>query len=238
MQAEEILQNYHLLGALTADERRTLLAQARTRSYSEGKAVFRRGDPGDGLYGVLTGRIVVVVESGAGKELILNSFVPGEFFGEIALLDGKGRTATALAREPTTLLFLARSTLLPFIEERPKLAVRMIAFLCERLRRTTDLVEDSAFLGVAARLAKQLLELTARSSERGGESAHHVHVSQAELAHMIGVSREAVSKQLSLWREAGVIRVARGRVIVERRTELEAFVNLSLNRSVDLHRHS
>jgi CRP-like cAMP-binding protein len=103
----------------------------------------------------------------------------------------------------------------------------MIALLCERLRRTTQLVEDSTFLNVAARLAKQLLA-QAEYSEPGGR-ADLVQASQAELAHMLGVSREAVSKQLSLWRGAKVIDLSRGRIVINRRDYLEAFVSLTTN---------
>jgi CRP-like cAMP-binding protein len=228
MRPDEIIQKHHLLVALRPEDVRALLKQAQVRPFRPRQTIFRRGDPGDGLYGVLAGSVAVTVESEAGKELILNTFGPGDFFGEIALLDGKGRTATAIARESSELLFLARRTFLPFIEERPQLAVRMIALLCERLRRTTQLVEDSAFLNVAARLAKQLLAL-AEPPESGATEAALVKVSQAELAHMLGVSREAVSKQLSLWREAKVIDLSRGRIVIARRDYLETFVTLATN---------
>jgi CRP/FNR family cyclic AMP-dependent transcriptional regulator len=225
MRPEDIIRNHHLLVALEPEDARALLAQASIRAYRSGETVFRRGDPGDGLYGVLVGRVAVIVESEAGKELILNTFGPGDFFGEIALLDGKGRTATAVVRESSRLLFLARSTFLPFIEERPRIAVRMIALLCERLRRTTDLVEDSAFLNVAARLAKQLLTLS--TPGKGEEDVGIVQVSQAELAQMIGVSREAVSKQLSQWRRGGIVRLARGRIMIDGHAHLEALVGIN-----------
>jgi CRP/FNR family transcriptional regulator, cyclic AMP receptor protein len=228
MRPDEIIQKHHFLGALELADARALLKLAQVRPFRTRETIFRRGDPGVGLYGVLSGGVVVTVESESGKELILNTFGPGDFFGEIALLDGKGRTATAVAREPTELLFLARRVFLPFIEQRPQVATHMIALLCERLRRTTQLVEDSTFLNVAARLAKQLLALVPHLEKKEG-TADIVQVSQAELAHMIGVSREAVSKQLSLWREARVVRVARGRIIIDRRDYLETFVSLALD---------
>jgi CRP-like cAMP-binding protein len=228
MRPEDIIQSHHLLAALEHDDAQALLQEAQIRRFRIGQTIFRRGDPGDGLYGVLAGRVAVSVESEAGKERIINTFGPGEFFGEIALLDGKGRTATAVARAPSELLFLARRAFLPFIEMRPKIAIRMIALLCERLRRTTDLVEDSTFLSVATRLAKQLLALSKRA-QGTAEPVDMVQVSQAELAQMIGVSREAVSKQLSLWRSAKVISLARGKIILDRRDYLETFVGLALN---------
>jgi CRP-like cAMP-binding protein len=214
MLPERMIRQHYLLSALEPSEAAALLKQAHICRYQAGDTVFRRDDPGDGLYGVLAGRILATVESEGGRELILNSFGPGDFFGEIALLDGKGRTATAVARDPSDLLFLARTDFLPFIEQRPQIAIRMIALLCERVRRTTGLVEDSLFLDVAARLAKQILILGA--SQSGSETPPViVRAYHAELAQMIGVSREAVSKQLSEWREAGVVRLRRGSIVID-----------------------
>lgn len=210
MTPHELCRLHPFLAALTDAETRELLKHAHVRRLSANDIVFRKDDPGDGLYGVLAGRIVVTVESAEGKELILNMFGPGEFFGEIALLDGKGRTATATAREPSELLFLSRADFLPFLRQRHEAAVRIIAFLCERLRRTTDMVEDSAFLNVSTRLAKQLAALAGA----GQPPAVAIRLSQEELAQTLGVSREIVSRQLAMWREAGVVELGRGRIVV------------------------
>jgi CRP/FNR family transcriptional regulator, cyclic AMP receptor protein len=174
---------------------------------------------------VLDGRVVVTVDSPDGKELILNTFGPGTFFGEIAFLDGRGRTASAVAREPSRLIFLGRASFLPFLRQRPAAAVRTIAFLCERLRRTTKLVQDSAFLDVPTRLAKQMAAMAHDYGEReapGGPLT--IKVSQNELAQMLGVSREIVSRQLAVWRQAGAIEVGRGRVVVRDTTFFDRIV--------------
>jgi CRP/FNR family transcriptional regulator, cyclic AMP receptor protein len=219
MTPEALFGRHHLFATLAPQEAAELLAGVRRRQVTAGQTIFRRDDPGDGLYGVLSGRVVVLVTSAAGKELILNRFGPGEFFGEIALLDGKGRTATAVAREATSLMFLARRAFLPFLERRPEVAARMIAMLCERLRRTTEQMEDAAFRNVPARLAKQLGALAAAS---GGEAA--VAIGQGELAQMLGVSREIISRQLGIWQEAGLVALARGRIMLHDRTRLERIV--------------
>jgi CRP-like cAMP-binding protein len=205
MTPHELFRQHPFLAVLTEEETRELLDQAHVQRLAAGDVVFRKDDPGDGLYGVLEGRVVVTVESAEGKELILNLFGPGEFFGEIALLDGKGRTATAVARDPSRLVFLGRAAFLPFLSERHETAVRIIGLLCERLRRTTGLVEDSAFLSVATRLAKQLAALAG-----GQHGPGTVRLSQEELAQTLGVTREIVSRQLAIWREAGVVEIGRG----------------------------
>lgn len=210
MTPQDLCRLHPFLAALTEGERGELLKHARLRRFAADDIVFRKDDPGDGLYGVLGGRIVVTVESVDGKELILNMFGSGEFFGEIALLDGKGRTATATAREASELLFLSRADFLPFLRQRHEAAVRIIAFLCERLRRTTGMVEDSAFLNVSTRLAKQLAALAGAATP----PATAIRLSQEELAQTLGVSREIVSRQLAMWREAGVVELGRGRIVV------------------------
>jgi len=212
MTPQDLLSLHPLFAALTADETRDILRRAVVRRLAAGQVVFRRGDSGDGLYGVQSGRVVVSVESAEGKELILNMFGPGEFFGEIALLDGKGRTASAEAREESKLLFLGRSEFLAFLQQRHEAAARIIAFLCERLRRTTNLVEDSAFLSASTRLAKQLVALDTCSAE--AMAPRGIHISQQELAHMIGVTREIVSRLLATWRDAGIVELGRGRLTV------------------------
>jgi CRP/FNR family cyclic AMP-dependent transcriptional regulator len=221
MTPQELFRLHPFLAALTDGETRDLLKYARIDRVAAGTVLFRKDDPGDGLYGVLAGRVVVTVESAEGKELILNMFGPGEFFGEIALLDGKGRTATAIAREPSELLFLGRSSFLPFLRERHEATVRIIALLCERLRRTTNLVEDSAFLSVSTRLAKQVSVL-AGLRNKGADAT--IRMSQEELAQTLGVSREIVSRQLSVWREAGLIELGRGRIVVRDPNALDRIV--------------
>ena len=202
---------------------RELLKHAHIRKFAANDVVFRKDDPGDGLYGVLAGRVVVTVESAEGKELILNMFGPGEFFGEIALLDGEGRSASAIAREPSELLFLDRQHFMPFLARSPEATSRIIRLLCKRLRRTTALVEDSIFLPVSLRLAKQLLALVDVYGLQAQDQPTFP-VSQVELGRMLGVSREIVARQLAIWRRAGLVEMQRGRITLRDRAALAAMV--------------
>lgn len=213
------------LGALTADEAQELLEGAITRRFKAGEVVFRKDDPGDGLYGVMRGRILIVAESAEGKELILNKHDPGELFGEIALLDGAGRSATAIAYEGSELLYLGRARFLRFIKERPEAMLRIIDLLCARLRRATVLVEDSVFLDVSARLAKLVLTLLGdRRASADAKSGPPLEIAQKDLALMLGVSREFVSKLLALWRDAGIVDLGRRRLTVLDVAALEQLV--------------
>ncbi len=127
-----------------------------TRGIGADEVLFQKGDPGDALYGVLSGRIRISTNTPGGKEIIFAIMDPGEVFGEIALLDGMARTADASAIGPSKLLMIHRRDFLDFLEREPRLAIHLLRLLCERLRHTDELVEDAAFLTLPARLAKRL----------------------------------------------------------------------------------
>ena len=113
MRPQDLLRFHPFIGALGELDAEELMKQAITRRFQANDVIFRKGDPGTGLYGVVSGRVVVVADSAEGKELILNVFGPGEYFGEIALLDGEGRSATAIAREPSELWMAIAETAVP-----------------------------------------------------------------------------------------------------------------------------
>lgn len=225
MTPQDLFRLHPFFAALTDAETRELRKRTLTKRVAAGEVVFRKDAPGDGLYGVLTGSILIVAESPEGKDLILNMHGPGEFFGEVALLDGEGRSASAVAREASHLFFLGRREFLAFLGQRPEAMIRIIAFLCARLRRATNLVEDSTFLNVSSRLAKQLIALIDGNRPRDATgSAATLSISQSELARMLGVSREFVSKQLAIWREAGIIELGRRRLTVRDERALEQLI--------------
>src|SRR5207248_769382 len=167
----------------------------------------------------------IVAESTEGKELILNQHDAGEFFGEVALLDGEGRSAAARTREASDLVFLGRAGFLAFLRQRPEAMLRIMALLCARLRRATDLVEDSTFLNVSSRLAKQVIALIDRDNRREeAKCAPTLRLSQKELAQMLGVSREFVSKQLAIWRDAGIVELGRRHLTIRDERALEQLI--------------
>ncbi len=203
----EFLARHDLLGHLTPEELDRLLAPARVERFDEGRVLFRKGDPGDSLYVVLAGRISIGTTSEDGKEVVLNVLGRGEVFGEIALLDGKARTANATAMAESHLLVLDRSDFMPFLESHPEVAARLIAVLCERVRWVSESYEDALFMGLPARLAKRLLLLAESYGEPAGATATRIEfpLSQQELAKMAGVSRESVNKLLRVWQSEGLI---------------------------------
>lgn len=219
MKPQELLRLHPFFSSLTERDTQRLIMRTRIKRVPAGRVIFRKDEPGDGLYGVLAGRMAFTVDSSEGKELTLNVLGPGEFFGEIALLDGKGRSATAIAYEESRLVHVSRDSLLVFLRARPEAMLRIIAFVCARLRRVTTLMEDSTFLNVPARLAKQIMALI--DDAPGQRTSATLRISQTDLARMLGVSREFVGKQLVIWREAGIVELGRRRLTVRDTRALE-----------------
>ncbi|MFO1086946.1 MAG: Crp/Fnr family transcriptional regulator [Reyranellaceae bacterium] len=216
--ARELVRRHPFFASLAPGENEALLRHMVVKRATAGQVLFYREQPGDGLYAILSGRIAFTVESPDGRELILNVLGPGEFFGEIALLDGKGRSASAVARDPSELAFIGRADFLDFLGRRPDTMLRIIELLCARLRRATDYIEDSTFLDLPARLSKSLLGLV---GERDRTAKATIRISQEELAAMLGVSRERVNRQLSMWCDLGILEQGRGRLVVRDECALE-----------------
>ncbi len=167
-----------------------------------GETLFLKGDPGDALYAVRRGQIRIATGISSGRRLTLNLLGPGDVFGEVALLDGRPRTADAVAVEPTELYTVLRRDFFRFLEQRPSVAIRIVELLCERIRWMSSQMEERALLPLEARLAHRLVALSA-------DYGRELHVSQEELAVFVGASRESVNRQLQSWRRMGWIELGR-----------------------------
>jgi CRP/FNR family transcriptional regulator, cyclic AMP receptor protein len=202
-----------------------LVKFATVRHFQPNDEVFAKGDPGNTLCGVLAGRVCIYTVSSEGEEAILNILEPGEIFGEIALLDGGPRTASARAMTAVDLLQIHRDHFVPFLHDHPELGVSILPVLCGRIRMNVEFIEDAVFLHLPARLAKRLLSL---AEVHGKPDARGVRIafklSQQDLAHMIGATRERVNKELGLWRERGVIAVEDGMILICEPEALKAMV--------------
>jgi CRP-like cAMP-binding protein len=193
-----------------------------TRYLDTEETLFFKGDEGDALYAVRRGRIRIATGTEAGRRLTLNLLGPGDVFGEVALLDGRSRTADAIATEPTELFLVYRRDFLDLLERRPKVAVGIIELLCERIRWMSDRMEESVLMPLHARLAQRLLAL---SEDYGTE----LHVSQEELAVFVGATRESVNRQLQNWRRQGFVELGRNRIRVLDRSRLRPALESELS---------
>ena len=220
-----ILAENQLLGRLEPAEMDELLSLARVETFRQGQAIFQKGDPGDCLYAILEGQVGINTISEEGKEIFLNILDAGEVLGEIALLDGNARTAAAVAMQNCRLLRIARGDFLPFLERHPKLCIRLMTVLCERLRWTSDIIEDTIFLDIPGRLAKRLLTLARRHGDSGSEGVViRIKLSQEDLGHMLGATRESINKGLKALQGLGAISYQGGHIVISDIGRLEALV--------------
>jgi CRP-like cAMP-binding protein len=182
------------------------------RKAKAGVPLFRKGDEGSSFYAVLSGTVRITTGSTGGKDAIFGLVLPGEIFGEIAVLDGGVRSADAVTMGPCELIVINRRDFIPLLHEFPALGVRLIELLCGRLRHSSELVEDIVFLDLPRRLAKVILYLHNRTPRTKGQTV--LRVTQRELSQMIGASRESTNKQLRRWERAKILKMGRGTVIL------------------------
>ena len=198
-----------LFAGLGAEAIGSLARLCQTRRLPAGQTLFVKGDPGDALYGVRRGQIRIETGTSAGERLTIEVFGAGDLFGEIAVLDGRPRTADAVAQEDAELFVLPRADFLKTLESDGRLAIRIIELLCARLRSTNERTEEMMFLPLSVRLARRLDTLV---QDFGAE----VQITQDELAGLVGVTRESVNRQLQEWRASGIVTLGRGRILVDR----------------------
>ncbi|MBF8292528.1 MAG: crp 2 [Steroidobacteraceae bacterium] len=208
-----MLQRSPLFRGLTPPALERIAELAGQRSFRAGEIVFSQGDPGDALYAVVTGKIRISAGAADGREMFLNIMEPGDTFGEIALLDGGTRTASATATLPSELVTIRREHFLGLLEREPRVALELLHLCGERLRWTSGLVEDAALLKAPARLAKRLLSLGRLHGEPSARGVT-LRISQEDLASFLGVSRQVVNQNLQGWKGRGWVELGRGTVTV------------------------
>ncbi|HVE93124.1 MAG TPA: Crp/Fnr family transcriptional regulator [Actinomycetota bacterium] len=184
------------------------------RTYRKGQLVFLQGEPGESLYVVAEGLLKLFVVSEEGEEMVLSTIGPPEIFGELAVIDGRPRSTSAEVLEPARLIALTRSTLLDLLGREPKLADALLRSIGARLRRLTEKASDLVFLDLHGRVVKLLLQM---AGEQGPGDDEHVvldlHVTQSDLAAMVGGSRQRVNQILHAFEEQGRLELS-GRQIV------------------------
>jgi len=193
-----------------------LVAASVVVSYGNRQRIFDKGDEGDRLLGVLGGQVRIYVMSSEGRELIMNVIMPGELFGEISLIDGKPRSASAVSIGDTDLLLIRRHDFMALLKNNGDLCLKFMSILCERVRWTSGLLEDASLLDLTSRLAKRLLNLANGIGEKQGDGIRiGVKLSQTDLGNMLGVTREAVNKQLREWKKDGLVDMQDGQVVIQ-----------------------
>ena len=191
--------------------------------YRRNETIFHQGDPGDSLYIIETGAVKIVLPSPeGGAEAIIATLGPGDFFGELVLLDGAERSATAIAHEATTALVLRRDAFGRLIDTVPSLSRELLAALAAELRRLTRHVEELYFLDLPGRLARRIVRMAREADPTStGPVTLDWSFSQSELAGMIGGTRQTVNRLLADFTAEGLIRIERDTLVVPDLERLE-----------------
>lgn len=206
MKPEEFLKEVDLFQSLTHADCERLAASLRRRSLKKGEALFRKGDEGSSLYIVREGSVKIALPSEMGDEVVLAIFSGGDFFGEMALLDGMPRSADAVALDQSELFSLNRGDFLAFLRDNEEAMQSILSCLSMRLRKTDDLLEDACFLSISVRFAKRLVELARTYGRSEGDVVEiDLRLTQKDLASMVGATRESINKELRVLRERGLV---------------------------------
>jgi len=210
--ARRQLANCVLFRGLVTGERDAVVSRARMRHFAAGETIFLMGSPGGSMMAVLSGTVRISIPSQEGREIVLAVLLPEEVFGEIALLDGKERTADARAMTACDLAVLERRDVLEFLERQPNAWPRVVEVLCDRLRATDLQMAEVAMQRLPVRLAKVLLRMT--YVEALSRPADRVQVSQRELGNIVGAARESINKCLSEWQRSGWVHIERTSITI------------------------
>jgi CRP-like cAMP-binding protein len=227
--ARAALRSCRLFADLDEATLELVAAAMRTRRFRRSEVIFHAGDPGDALFVVTAGRVKITLPSDeAAEPAILTTIGPGAFFGELALLDGAARSATAIALEGVEAKVLRRETFQLLLDEQPLLRHLLLVALAGEIRRLTGHVEDLHFFDLPGRLARHLLRsidgVEHGSGPPTGEHRLPWPYTQSELAGMIGGSRQSVNRLLADLAGQGLLRFEGDTLVIPDATRLAAVV--------------
>lgn len=215
-----LLGEMELFAALDKEAQLRLAERLTERSYKKGSFIFLQGDHGEALYVLVKGLLKVVVTSEQGEEMLLVTLAPPAVFGELSVIDGGLRSASVEVVEASTVLRLERSTFTELGQRCPALTFGLLRAVSGLLRRLTDQASDFVFLDLPGRVAKLLLRLAETQGAGSPElPVLDLHLTQSDLAKMVGGSRQSVNQALRSLARRGCIEL-RGRTIVLKRPDL------------------
>jgi CRP/FNR family cyclic AMP-dependent transcriptional regulator len=203
-----------------------LAAGMRTRRFRRGEVIFHIGDPGDALFVIVDGEVKISLPSETGDEAILATLRVGDVFGELALLDGAPRSASATAISATETVVLPRDRFRELIATEAGVRDALLASIAGELRRLTTHVEELHFLDITGRLAARLVRLAQEGGTRVGDGGIRLrsNLTQGDLAAMVGCTRQSVNKLLGQFTDDGLIRLDREGIIV---TDIDGLITSS-----------
>jgi CRP/FNR family cyclic AMP-dependent transcriptional regulator len=211
-QVTELLGRTELFRPLDERSRREVAAMATQTTFAKGQTIFVQDEPGDRMFVLAEGAVKLVVRSRHGEVMELARHRPPAVFGEVALLDGGPRSASAEAIEPSLLLGIARAKVIELLRSDSGVVDALLRSLGELVRRANRQTTDLVFLDLQGRVARKLLELAEAPGTSGRTVLDQRAFTQTELAHMVGGVRQTVNLALRSLERRGLIRVSEGKI--------------------------
>lgn len=218
-----LFRKFALFAELDDRELASIAAVAKIRRYAKDDAIFHEEEAGDIFCVIREGRVKVTMTSPEGKEIILSTLGPNDFFGEMALLDEQPRSANVIAIEPLEVVTIWRSDFLQILSENFSIARKVLAEMSRRLRSASSRIESLATVDVYGRLARFFLEL----AQKSGKVLDNGYVAvtrptHQSIANTIGTSRETVSRLIHDLMRQNLL-LSEGKTIYLRQTALDQF---------------
>lgn len=214
-----------LFSNLTEEELSQLAQIVRERKFDRNQVIFYEGDLGGSLYVIVSGTVKIVIMADDGREHILGLLDEGNFFGEISLIDGEPRSATAIALDKVSIVMISREDFVRLLRENPEMSLKIMQTLCERLRRTDKHVETLAFLSAPGRVAQVLLNWAEKEAPGQDKNIAISHkMTRQEFASIAGTSRETLTRVLMDFQDDGLIKLEKNRIVLNDRKHLRTKV--------------
>jgi CRP/FNR family cyclic AMP-dependent transcriptional regulator len=216
-QKRTLLSEHFLLRHMSEADLDALAEHTQIKSFAQDDVIFKRDDEAREMMVIVEGKVQISSPAKTSDKVICAALLPGDVFGEMSLIDGHTRSADATALEATDILCLERDSFVKLLENNARLNLDLLKVMSMRLRRTNELLEDFTILDLRRRLAKRLSYLSRDTSAApsSGGMKMSVRISQGELIAMMGVTEDAIAKQLDLWDQNKLITIDRGWITVE-----------------------
>lgn len=219
------LQSVPLFVDLDPTELEQLAQLCRNRAVTKGNVIFYEDDPGTSCYIIVSGKVKIVVNADDGREHILGVLQPGDFFGEMSLIDGQPRSASAVCVEDVQMVTIQRDEFLKLLRSNPDITLKLLTTLSHRLRAADRNMESLAFLSAPGRVARLLLELGKEHGEATPEGVTFIHhMTRQELASLAGTSRETLTRVLMDYQDRGIIHLDKNRLTLKNESKLKEMI--------------
>jgi CRP/FNR family transcriptional regulator, cyclic AMP receptor protein len=220
-----ILSGIPLLAGLSAEELNWIAQRAHRRVFAAGTGIVTAEQPGEAVYIILSGTVKIHIEQADGRDVVLSIIGAGDTLGEMSLIDSSGRSASAVTLEDSFLLWMDKDTFQQMLSQFPPVAHNLVRILAGRVRLANELIQALATLDVYGRVARQILAFADKYGlDRDGLAVIPIHLTQGDIADLVGASRKRVNQVMVFFREQGFIALtSSGRILVMNRAGLAGY---------------